>query len=292
MCRTEKTQTDINKIEKLQRLMSGYACEDAAVAFSGGVDSSLLLKLACQAAKRSGKKVYGILLHTMLHPSGDVEEARQTAEEIGAEFQALELDELSGAGIEDNPLDRCYRCKKYLFERLIQKAETFGVSTILEGTNEDDLHVYRPGIRAVRELGIHSPLAEAGLSKAEVRELAREYGISAAGKPSTPCLATRFPYGMRLTYEEMRRVEKGEAYLRGLGLYNVRLRVHGEIARIETDASDFATLLGKREEAAAFIKELGYRYVTLDLEGFRSGSMDAEENTDMEGSVDREKTDA
>lgn len=292
MCRTEKTQTDINKIEKLQRLMSGYACEDVAVAFSGGVDSSLLLKLACQAAKRSGKKVYGILLHTMLHPSGDVEEARQTAEEIGAEFLALELDELSGAGIEDNPLDRCYRCKKYLFERLIQKAETFGVSTILEGTNEDDLHVYRPGIRAVRELGIHSPLAEAGLSKAEVRELAREYGISAAGKPSTPCLATRFPYGTRLTYEEMRRVEKGEAYLRGLGLYNVRLRVHGEIARIETDASDFAALLEKREEAAVFIKELGYRYVTLDLEGFRSGSMDAEGNADAEGSVDREKTDA
>lgn len=292
MCRTEKTRTDTNRIEKLQRLMSGYACEDAAVAFSGGVDSSLLLKLACQAAKRSGKKVYGILLHTMLHPSGDVEEARQTAEEIGAEFLALELDELSGAGIEDNPLDRCYRCKKYLFERLIQKAETFGVSTILEGTNEDDLHVYRPGIRAVRELGIHSPLAEAGLTKAEVRELAREYGISAAEKPSTPCLATRFPYGTRLTYEEMRRVEKGEAYLRGLGLYNVRLRVHGEIARIETDASDFAALLEKREEAAVFIKELGYRYVTLDLEGFRSGSMDAEGSTDTEGSVDREKTDA
>lgn len=258
----------------LKEKMVGYASQDAAVAFSGGVDSSLLLKLLCEAAVRTGSHVYGILLHTMLHPSGDVKEAARTAEEIGAEFLVIHLDELAQAGIEKNPVDRCYLCKKYLFRALKEKAAQLGVCRILEGTNEDDLHVYRPGIRAVRELGIISPLAEAGFTKKEVRRLAEETGISVSGKPSTPCLATRFPYGSSLSYDAMRRVEKGEAYLRGLGLYNVRLRVHGDIARIEVDSDSLPAVIHFREEITQYLKELGYAYVTLDLEGFRSGSMD------------------
>lgn len=262
------------KVERLKEQMAQYASEDVAVAFSGGVDSSLILKLACKEAERTGRTVYGVLFHTMLHPSGDIEEARKTAREAGAKFQVLEVDELGAAGIEDNPRDRCYRCKRYLFERLREKAEELGVRNILEGTNEDDMHMYRPGIQAVRELGILSPLAYAGLTKEEIRKLAREEGISVAGKPSTPCLATRFPYGSRLSYEEMGRVEEAEKWLRGLGLYNVRLRAHGEVARIETDKEDLGRILEKREEAVSRLKALGYKYVALDLEGFRSGSMD------------------
>ncbi len=262
------------KKERLINQMAAYASEDVAVAFSGGVDSSLLLKMACNAAKGNGKRVFGILLHTMLHPSGDIQAASEVADETGAEFLALELDELEAAGIEENPKNRCYLCKRYLFQELQKKAESLGVYRILEGTNEDDLHVYRPGIRAVRELGILSPLADAGFTKAEVRRLAAEYGVSVSEKPSTPCLATRFPYGTRLEWNDMRRVEEGEAYLRSLGFYNVRLRVHKDIARIEVDADDLNTILDWKEEITGKLKALGFTYVTLDLEGFRSGSMD------------------
>ena len=149
-----------------------------------------------------------------------------------------------------------------------------GASVVLEGTNADDLSEYRPGLKAIRELGIKSPLMEAGLTKEEVRRLAGEYGISVARRPSSPCLATRFPYWEELTYEKLRQVEKGENYLKTLGLYNVRLRVHGRIVRIEADAEQMGRLVERREEIVGFLKELGYGYITLDLEGFRSGSMD------------------
>lgn len=263
-----------NKVLSLKRKMADYLEENTAVAFSGGVDSSLLLKLACKAGEQTGKDVYGILLHTILHPSGDAVEAERIAREIGAHFLVLELNELEEAGIEENPYDRCYLCKKYLFQALEKKAEEIGVSNILEGTNADDLQVYRPGIRAVRELGIHSPLAEAGFTKREVRRLAEEYGISVSKKPSTPCLATRFPYGSHLTYGEIHKAEKGEAYLRGLGFYNVRLRVHKDIARIEVDSDDIARVIYQKEEIIPYLHGLGYTYITVDMEGFRSGSMD------------------
>lgn len=259
---------------KLQEQMKKYAEGDVLVAFSGGADSSLILKLAANAAENSGHKVYGVMMHTMLHPVGEVEDAKAVAEEIGAEFRVLQIDELKGADILDNPVDRCYRCKRYLFRNLIEEGEKLGVSAVLEGTNEDDLHVYRPGLRAIRELGIHSPLAEAGMTKAEVRRLAGELGVSVSNKPSMPCLATRFPYGTRISYEAMRKVDEGEAFIRSLGFYNVRLRIHQDIARIEVDADEMSKLLEYREQIIAQLQELGYDYITVDLEGFRSGSMD------------------
>lgn len=262
------------KKQKLQKQMLVYAQGDMLVAFSGGVDSSLILKLAVQAAAKTGHKVYGIMVHTMLHPMGEVEDARVTAEQIGAEFRVLEIDELKGADILDNPVDRCYRCKKYLFRNLIEEGEKLGVSVMMEGTNEDDLHVYRPGLRAIRELGIHSPLAEAGMTKAEVRRLAGELGVSVSNKPSMPCLATRFPYGTRISYEAMRKVDEGEAFIRSLGFYNVRLRIHNDVARIEVDVNEMPHLLEHCEQIVAKLKNLGYDYITVDLEGFRSGSMD------------------
>lgn len=262
------------KCRKLHAMMRKYAEKNMAVAFSGGVDSSLLLKMAVTYAKEQGTTVYGITANTELHPSGDAKIAEEVAKETGAEHILLEGKEFEQADIVQNPVDRCYRCKRYLFGKMKERAGQLGAATLIEGTNADDLLAYRPGIRAIEELGIKSPLKEAGFTKSQVRKLASEYGISVAERPSTPCLATRFPYGEALTPLKLKNVELGETYLKTLGLYNVRLRVHGKIARIEVDEDDMFKLLENKKEVAAYLKELGYSYITLDLEGFRSGSMD------------------
>ena len=263
-----------NRKEKFLANMRQFAGQDIMVAFSGGVDSSLILKTACDMAQEMGTRVYAVTMQTMLHPAGEIEEAKRICREMKAGHIVIAIDELKEAGIMDNPPERCYLCKKHLFTKIKEKAAELGIGIILEGTNGDDLHVYRPGIRALKELQIISPLAEAGISKEEVRKLASEYGIETASKPSMPCLATRFPYGTALTYKEMERVEQGEAYLRGLGLNNVRIRVHGTIARVEVDEEAFGEVIKRKNEIISFLQELGYVYVTLDLEGFRSGSMD------------------
>lgn len=260
--------------KSLLEKMRAYAAGDVAVAFSGGADSALILKLACEAAEGTGRRVVAVTMKTCLHPARETWEAARTAAAMGAEHRMIEVDELAAAGILDNPADRCYRCKRFLFTKLRALAGEEGISCVLEGTNGDDLHVYRPGIRALRELGLISPLAEAGVTKAQVRRLAGEYGLTVADKPASPCMATRFPYGERLSYGAMDRAAEGEAYLRDLGFYNVRLRVHGEIVRLEVDTEAFPEFLAQRESIVLRMRELGYRYVTMDLEGFRSGSMD------------------
>ena len=264
----------VEKRKHLIRKMAQYVGQDVMVAFSGGVDSSLLLKLAHEAAQKTGKEVYAVTMQTRLHPVREIEEAKRVCEEIGAVHIVIAVDELEEAGIMNNPVERCYLCKKHLFLKMKERASDLGINVILEGTNEDDLHVYRPGIKALKELQIISPLAEAGLTKAEVRKMACEYGISVSSKPATPCLATRFPYGTELTYEKMARVEKGEAFLKEIGLHNVRVRVHDKLARIEIDESTFGEFLTHKKEIADYLKSLGFIYITLDLEGFRSGSMD------------------
>lgn len=262
------------KIQQLKNSLEAYGSEDCIIAFSGGVDSTLLLKMSCEAAKRSGGKVYAVTMQTMLHPVGEIDHAKRTAEEIGAEHMVIAVNELLEAGIENNPADRCYRCKKHLYTKIKDIAKELHIQNILEGTNADDLKMYRPGLRAIRELGILSPLMEAGITKAEVRRLAEEYGLSVSDRPAMPCLATRFPYGNRLSYEAMKRVEEGEAYLRKLGFYNVRLRVHENIARVEVDEVDLERFVKDRKEIIIYLKKLGFNYITLDMEGFRSGSMD------------------
>ena len=264
----------VEKRKHLIRKMAQYVGQDVMVAFSGGVDSSLLLKLAHEAAQKTGKEVYAVTMQTRLHPVREIEEAKRVCEEIGAVHIVIAVDELEEAGIMNNPVERCYLCKKHLFLKMKERASDLGINVILEGTNEDDLHVYRPGIKALKELQIISPLAEAGLTKAEVRKMACEYGISVSSKPATPCLATRFPYGTELTYEKMARVEKGEAFLKEIGLHNVRVRVHDKLARIEIDESTFGEFLTHKKEITDYLKSLGFIYITLDLEGFRSGSMD------------------
>lgn len=262
------------KCQILCNIMTELAKQNIAVAFSGGVDSSLLLKLAVMCAGRQESEVYAVTANTELHPACDLSAAKKVSEEIGAKHMVLNLKELDAADIRSNPIDRCYRCKKYLFQAMKEKTARLGIEILIEGTNADDLKAYRPGLRAVEELGVKSPLKEAGFTKEEVRRLAKEYGISVNERPSAPCLATRFPYGTELTMENLKKVEMGEDFLRELGLYNVRLRVHDEIARIETDGDSFQMICDKRKEIVKYLKELGYLYITLDLEGFRSGSMD------------------
>lgn len=266
------------KCTMLQQLMQTYAKDNVMVAFSGGVDSSLLLKMAVMYAGGQGIKVYAVTADTELHALQDIQIAKQIAEELGAAHIVLKLRELEQAGIRNNPIDRCYRCKKYLFGRIKEKAEELEAFTVLEGTNADDMLAYRPGIKAVEELGIKSPLREAGFTKEEVRRLAKEYGISTADRPSAPCLATRFPYGESLEKEKLVRVEQGEQFLRSMGFYNVRLRAHGDIARIEVDEKDMDKLLENKKGIINYLKALGWQYITMDLEGFRSGSMDIHMN--------------
>lgn len=259
---------------KLESYMNRFSQEDICLAFSGGVDSSLLLKAALAAVKGSGHSVYAVTFNTRLHPPCDLEAARQIAGELGGIHVVLEIDELEQKEIAENPVDRCYLCKRQLFTKLEEYAAGKGCRHILDGTNWDDLHVYRPGIKALRELGIISPLAELQLTKEQVRSLAAEYGISAASRPSTPCMATRLPYGAKLDYALLERIETGEMWLREQIGGNVRLRIHGEVARIEVEAASMENMIRLRIQAAGRLKALGFHYVTLDLEGFRSGSMD------------------
>ena len=264
--------------KELESLLESYAegGRDICLAFSGGVDSSLLLKAGAEAAGRHGSRIYAVTFDTRLHPSCDLQVAERVAGELGGDFHVISVDELEQEELKNNPVNRCYLCKRHLFSTLKEFAEQRGISTVLDGTNEDDLHVYRPGIQALKELGIVSPLAMLHMTKKEVKELAAAYGISVASRPSTPCMATRLPYNTQIDYEILEKIEKGEAYLRSLlgDQANIRLRLHGETARLEIDPERFPSLLAARAQVAGFLKQLGFRYITLDLEGFRSGSMD------------------
>lgn len=271
------------KRKKLMEIMDCLCRKDVCLAFSGGVDSSLLLKLAVDMGKIHGSRVYAVTFDSRLHPACDLENARKVAGELGGIHCVITVDELELEEIRQNPRNRCYLCKKQLFQHLLLVAENQGAAVVLEGTNEDDLHVYRPGIQAVRELGVKSPLAEAGFTKAEVKELAAEYGISAASRPSTPCMATRLPYGAELDYEVLKKIEQGEEILKKYLDGNIRLRLHGDIVRIEADPVQMKQVLDKKDEIVRELKQLGFLYLTLDLEGFRSGSMD--QKTEMENAT-------
>lgn len=261
-------------MKKLMERMTPWVEEGLCIAFSGGVDSSLLLKIACDLGKEQNKPVHAVTFHTTLHPMGDLDIAKEVAEECGALHHIIEVDEFSQVEIGLNPVNRCYLCKKYLFETLKLYAQEQHLPHIAEGTNGDDLSTYRPGIQALEELGIYSPLAEEKITKKTVREWANQLGLPVSSRPSSPCLATRLPYGDPLLPAVLRAIEKGEDFLKKEGFATVRLRVHGNIARIELLSEDFLPFLEKKEQITSYIKELGFDYVTLDLEGFRSGSMD------------------
>lgn len=260
--------------ETLRKNIRAYRSSGVFLAFSGGVDSALLLALCV----RERVPVTAVTFQTTLHPHCDLENAKSVADKLHAPHLVLEVDEMSVPEILQNPPDRCYHCKKHLFRTLQELAGSQGCEAVLDGTNADDLGEYRPGLRALRELGIRSPLAECGVSKAEVRALAAELGLETASRPSSPCLATRLPYHVTITSGLLKNIEKGEDFLKKLGFPIVRLRVHpaedGGLARIEVPADHLEELLFQREHVTAYLRQLGFAQITLDLEGFRSGSYD------------------
>ncbi|MCI8622040.1 MAG: ATP-dependent sacrificial sulfur transferase LarE [Provencibacterium sp.] len=258
--------------EKLIAQLRGYpeAERGLCVAFSGGVDSAVVLRAACE----SGLPAEAVYFSTALHPARERAGAEALAAGLGAGFSVLEVDELAEAGIENNPPDRCYRCKRLLFQKLGAFAAERGLRVLCDGTNADDLLEYRPGLRALRELSVHSPLAELGLCKQEVRALARARGVEVSGKPSSPCLATRLEYNTPLAAADLERIGRAEDFLKDLGFLAVRVRLHRGLARIEVPDGELERLAGLREKIKKEMKELGFRYITLDLEGLRSGSMD------------------
>lgn len=243
-----------------------------AVAFSSGVDSAFLLRAAHDCL---GDKAMAIRASSYLFPAREGQEADEFCGTYGIRQLVLEADELSVPGFSENPPDRCYICKKDLFTRLKEAASSLGFSALAEGSNMDDLGDYRPGMRALKELGILSPLREAGLYKAEIRALSREMGLPTWDKPSYACLASRFVYGDTITKEKLGMVEKAEQYLIDKGFRQIRVRIHGNMARIEIPREDFPRFLDDalREEIHARLKDIGFSYVALDLLGYRTGSM-------------------
>ncbi len=258
----------------IQEVIDYYTDRDVALAFSGGVDSTLLLKLLCEQSKKKGTHVYAYTIHTMLHPMRELEESIQLANQMGAIHRIIQVDELKEAGIEMNPVNRCYLCKKTMFSKVLEDVKKQQIPYLLEGTNMDDTHEYRPGIRALKELGVKSPFVEAGLTKAEIRTLAKSLDLSVSTKPSSPCMATRLPYGTRLKKEQLDGIMDMEAKIRDLGFYNVRTRIHDSLVRVELDEKDLIRAIEQKEKIIAIIKSHDYDYVSLDLEGFRSGSQD------------------
>ncbi len=254
--------------------MTDLVKKDIAIAFSGGVDSSLLLKIACDIAKKQNTKVYAVTFNTKLHPMCDLENAQAIAKEVGAVHHIIDVNEFDSVDIKNNPVDRCYRCKHYLFSQLKGFAKQKNIQTIIDGTNFDDLSAYRPGIQALKELGICSPLADLRITKPTVREWAKELGLSVSIRPSAPCLATRLPYNTKIDFSVLEQIDRGEEFLKSLGFAVARIRLHGDIARIEIQPDFFALFLEKKEQIMRELQNLGFVYITLDLEGFRSGSMD------------------
>ena len=254
----------------LRRLVADGIC----LAYSGGVDSMMLLAVLVRLKRQSDFPLTALLFHSCFHTEEESETARADARGLGIEPVVIPFQPLAISGLNQNPENRCYLCKKQIFTQARQFATTAGLKHLLDGTNADDTRVYRPGRQALAELGVLSPLAELGIAKAAIRQWARDLGLPAAEYPANACLATRFPYGTTLTEAKLAGVRDGEAFLRSLGLKTYRLRSHDAIARIEVPAEDFALILPHREAIVTQLTSLGFRYVTLDLAGFRSGSMD------------------
>lgn len=244
-----------------------------AVAYSGGVDSTFLLRWARDTLGL--ENVLAVTALSPLYPERERRGAEALASEMGVKHLLIESNELEIEGFVENPVDRCYLCKRELFEKVKRRAREEGILHVVEGSTLDDEADHRPGKRAIRELDVRSPLLEASFTKAEVREVSRSLGLKTWDKPSFACLASRFPYGKRITEEGLKRVGEAEDFLIGLGFKQVRVRDYGDLARIEVYRGEIGRLLKEtvRDRVVDHLKSLGYRYVTLDLQGFRSGSM-------------------
>jgi len=261
--------------EKYQRLLDWFKDKKGIlVAFSGGVDSTLV---AYAAKTVLGDKALAVTANSPLLPPGELEEAEKLAKLIGIRHKVIEVNELENEHLVENPPNRCYYCKKELMGKLLKIASEEGLEVVVDGTNADDMQSYRPGIKALKELGIRSPLAEVGLKKDEVRAISRMLGLPTANKSPVACLASRFPYGRKITLEAVKRVGEAETIIKKLAdVKLVRVRDHGDIARIEVAREERKKLFDERllDEISKRLKKLGFLYVTMELEGYVSGSLD------------------
>jgi uncharacterized protein len=259
--------------EKLARLKENIkSLRQLTVAFSGGVDSTFLLKVAHEVLK---DRLLAVTARTTTFPDREFREAEDYVKCLGVNHRVLLFDEFQVPGFSDNPSDRCYLCKKELFSQIKKLSQENGIDHVADGSNQDDLSDYRPGMKALQKLGIISPLKEAGMTKNEIRVLSREMGLPTWNKPAFACLATRFPVGDKITREKLQMVDKAEEYLQGLGFLQVRVRCHSNLARIEVAKEarhKFFDADLMDQIAGDFIK-IGFTYVSMDLQGYRTGSM-------------------
>jgi len=263
---------DLKKYEVLQDIFRGL--DRVLVAYSGGVDSTLVAKVAHDVL---GERAVAVTAASPSLMSEDLDDAIDQAQVIGIRHEVVETDELANPNYAANPVDRCYFCKSELHGTLVPLAAEWGIAAVVDGANLDDLGDYRPGFRAAREKGIRSPLIEAGYTKLEVRALSRHLGLVTWDKPAMPCLSSRFPYGETITREKLLRLANAERHLRRLGLRHFRVRSAGDTARIEVEPDrirEFVNAVNLPELVAAF-QSYGFVFVTLDLEGFRSGKLNA-----------------
>lgn len=261
-------------LDKMQQIKEALASKNSiVVAFSGGVDSSVLAALAYEALVDN---TLAVTVNMYSLPAGELQRAKDAAREIGIRHRAVDFDEFNVPGFVENSPDRCYHCKRAILETLFRVAEEVGYEVVIEGTNITEMQGRRPGMQAVVEMAdrVMSPFLQFSVSREEIRHMAEHMGLSVARKPSSPCLASRIPYGRRITYELIARVRSAEECLSTMGLTQFRVRDHGDVARIEVKPSDLPAVLQRKDDIVNELKRLGFHYVTLDLEGFRSGSLD------------------
>jgi uncharacterized protein len=247
--------------------------DSVVVAYSGGVDSTFLMKVAVDTLGK--ENVLACFSAGVVEPKRQLQQAEQTAKSIGAKLKIIEADELSDPLFAANKADRCFHCKSHLCKVLLDIAGKEGFKHVIFGTNYDDLDDFRPGNRAMKVFGIRSPLAEAKLTKNEIRKLSKKLGLPTADLPASPCLASRIAYGLELTEHRLKQIDEAEEFLRSLGIIELRVRHHDTIARIEVNPQDIIKVTNEplRSQIVDKIKSLGFKFVTIDLQGYRSGSL-------------------
>lgn len=257
------------KYEQVQEILRGM--KRVVVAFSGGVDSTLLLKAALDAL--GSDHVLAVTADSETYPTREMEEATRIARELGANHRVIQTSELNIPGYQENTPNRCYFCKQNLFQHLQQYLQNEGYEHIVYGLIADDMGEHRPGYKAAVEQGVRGPLQEAGLYKHEIRELSRQLGLPTWDKPSFACLSSRIAYGEFITQEKLTRVDRAERFIMSLGIRQVRVRTHDTVARIEVEADDMPILLKNREAVMDALTSYGYTFVTMDLGGYKSGNL-------------------
>ena len=257
-----------DKLEKLKEILRDM--DSVTIAYSGGVDSTFLLKVAYDVL---GDNVLAVTAISPTYQKKELVNAKKFAKSIGVKHRTIKSEEMRNKRFSENTPNRCYYCKKELFTKIKKITSTYKINYLLDGSNADDAKDYRPGTKATKDLGVRSPLKEAGLTKKEIRSLSHKMNLKTWDKPALACLASRFPYGTKITKKRLKQVEMAETFLSKLGLHQIRVRHHNNIARIEVAKDDFNKILKQREKVVSYFKKLGFTYVTMDIEGYRTGSL-------------------